>query len=430
MKIAYVAAGAAGMYCGSCIHDNTLAGALIRQGQDVTLIPTYTPIRTEDPYVGHESVFYGAINVYLQEKFSLFRRTPRIVDWILDRPPLLNWVSRFASTTSAQDLGTLTVSMLQGELGNQRKELEKLIAWLQAEIQPDLVQLTNSMFLGLAREIRQSLGVPVLCSLQGEEIFLDDLVEPYKTQARSLLRERASEIDGFVAPSHTYAEFMSEYLGVTRQKIHVVPLGLKLEGHGGPKKRRNEGPVTIGYLARICPEKGLHQLVEAFDLLVHRMGKENLRLEIAGYLGARDRAYLEEIVARIVRSEWSDRFKNRGEVNRSQKLEFLNSLDILSVPTTYKDPKGLFILEALANEVCVVQPAHGSFPEIIEATGGGRLVEPDSVEALADGLQLMVENRAERERMAKMGKQAVFEKFSDEALAGNALGVYRQFVPD
>lgn len=429
MKITYIAAGAAGMYCGSCIHDNTLAAALINKGHEVTLVPTYTPLRTDEDCVGVDSVFYGAINVYLEQKLALFRRrTPRALDWILNRPSLLQYVSRFRSATSARDLGALTLSILQGEEGHQEKELHKLVAWLENSAEPDLVQLTNSMFLGLAREIRKRLGVPILCSLQGEDIFLDELPEPYRSQAKDLIRARAEDADGFVATSSFYADFMSGYLGVPRKKIHVVPLGINLSGHGESPNRQPGGPITIGYLARICPEKGLHLLIESFDLLVQRLGKDGIRLEVAGFLGSRDQAYFDEIVGQVSRSGWQSQFRFWGEVDRKDKLAFLSSLDILSVPTVYPDPKGLFVLEALANEVAVVQPSHGSFPELIEKTGGGKLVEPDSAPSLADGLQHLVENPEERKRLAIQGKTAVNQLFNDEVLAERALEVYRQYV--
>ena len=201
MKITYIAAGAAGMYCGSCIHDNTLAAALIKKGHEVMLVPTYTPLRTDEDSVSLDSVFYGAINVYLQQKSSLFRHlAPRALDRILDKPRLLQYVSRFGSATTARDLGALTVSILSGEEGHQRKELYKLIDWLDKIARPDLVQLTNSMFLGLAREIKRRLGVPILCTLQGEDIFLEELPEPYRSQAKELLKVESSRCRRFCRP--------------------------------------------------------------------------------------------------------------------------------------------------------------------------------------------------------------------------------------
>src|SRR5207249_7617003 len=112
MRITYTTAGAAGMYCGSCMHDNTLAAALTRLGHDVLLVPTYTPIRTDEIDVSQKRVFFGGINVYLQQKLSLFRHTPWFLDRLLDAPRLLRWVSRFAVKTQAAELGELTISML------------------------------------------------------------------------------------------------------------------------------------------------------------------------------------------------------------------------------------------------------------------------------------------------------------------------------
>src|SRR5262245_25015335 len=137
MRIAYITAGAGGMYCGSCLHDNTLAAALIALGHDTLLIPTYTPLRTDEPNVSQTRVFLGGINVFLQQKSSLFRHTPWFLDRLLDAPRLLRWVSRFASTTRAEDLGDLTLSVLRGDHGKQRKEIDKLVRWLQDEVRPE-----------------------------------------------------------------------------------------------------------------------------------------------------------------------------------------------------------------------------------------------------------------------------------------------------
>src|SRR3954447_10334580 len=111
MRIAYITAGAAGMFCGSCLHDNTLVAALTRLGHDALLIPTYTPIRTDEDDVSQKRVFFGGINVYLQQKFAFFRHTPWLLDRLFDWPRLLRWVARFAVKTQAQELGELTVSM-------------------------------------------------------------------------------------------------------------------------------------------------------------------------------------------------------------------------------------------------------------------------------------------------------------------------------
>ena len=256
MRIAYIAAGAAGMYCGSCFHDNALAGGLMKMGHEVALVPTYTPLRTEETNNSIDKVFFNCISVYLEQKIPFFRNHDGFWDKLLDSKPVLKLLSNINASTNAKDLGELTVSMLRGEQGYQRKELFKMVDWLRDDYRPEIVQLTNSMLIGMARHLRKELKVPVLCALQGEDIFLDDLIEPYKSQAMSLLRERAHDVDGFVVTSHYYADYMAEYIGIPKDKIHTVHLGINLDGYGSGESSKQD-PFTIGYLARICPEKGL-----------------------------------------------------------------------------------------------------------------------------------------------------------------------------
>lgn len=428
MKIAYIAAGAGGMYCGSCIHDNALASALQKLGHEVALIPTYTPLRTDETNVAHEQIFFGGINVYLEQKFAWFRRSHPWLERVLNHRALLNWAASMGASTDARELGALTVSVLQGEEGRQQKELAHLVAWLRDHYRPDLVQLTNSMFAGFARELKRELRVPVLCAMQGEDIFLDELSEPYKTQALQLLRDRARAIDGFIATSHYYAAFMTEYLAVPPEKIHVVKLGINLNGHGLHTNRNGATPFVIGYLARICPEKGLHLLVEAFHQLTQKLGRNVLRLKVAGYLGKRDQKYFAEQVRKIEAWGLQDAFEYHGEVDRTQKINFMNSLHVFSVPAIYKDPKGLSILEALANGVPVVQPRHGAYPEMLHATQGGLLIEPESAAALAQGILELYHDSARRVALGQQGQAAVQREFSDVKMAEATVEVYRHFV--
>ncbi len=429
MKVAYITAGAAGMYCGTCIHDNTIATVLNKQGHNVSLIPTYTPTRTDEENVSLDRVFYGGINVYLQQKLPLFRHTPWMFDRMLDSPKLLNSLASLSASTDARDLGELTVSMLKAEQGYQKKELTKLVKWLREDNQPDIIYLTNSMLIGMAREIKKALDVPVICALQGEDIFLQELIEPYKTQALSLLAERAADADGYVAPCNYYAQFMAEeYLQVSVDKIHIVPLGLNLDGHGELHHKTEPPPLKIGYLARICPEKGLHLLVSAFYTLTKELGTDNVELHVAGYLGKKDNPYFEELVNQIHAWDLQENFVHYGEVTRSQKIDFLNQLHVFSVPTVYRESKGLSILEALANGVPVVQPEHGSFPEMIEATRGGILVPPESSDAVAEGILQLYREPEKRKHLGKIGKKNVHQNFSDEIIAQQLMQVFQKYL--
>lgn len=428
MKIAYIAAGAAGMYCGSCIRDNTLAKALIARGHDVALIPTYTPLRTDEPGVAIEKVFYNGISVYLEQKFAWLRSGRFNLDRILNSSRVLNYLSKVNASTNARDLGELTVSMLKGEDGNQALELEKLVTWLRDEYKPDLVQITNSMLAGLAKRFKEELKVPVLCALQGEDIFLDDLTEPYKTQAMQLLQQKVLDCDALVATSSFYADYMAGYLNVPREKIHVVKLGLNLEGHGEGEIVRDSERLTIGYLARICPEKGLHILLDAFAKIRKDHPKLNVCLKAAGYLGARDEQYLKDLQEKARGLGLEDDFEYIGEVSREEKIVFLQSLDVFSVPTPYKEPKGLFLLEAMANRVPVVQPAHGAFPEMLSTTEGGLLIEPGNSDTLAEALVELLKDPSRCREMGETGARGVREHYTSEHMAIASEKLYQSFI--
>jgi glycosyltransferase involved in cell wall biosynthesis len=427
MKIVYLAAGAGGMYCGSCLHDNTLAAALRAMGEDISLVPTYTPIRTDEEDVSDSHLFFGGINVYLQQRMSLFRHTPWFLDELLNHPNFLRWATKGGPSVEAEKLGDLTVSMLAGEHGHQRKEIQKLIHWLERDARPDVVHLSNSMLVGAAREIRK-LGIPVVASLSGEDIFLEKLIEPFYSQAIALLRERADDVDALVALNHYYADFMAGYLQVDRDRIHVVPHGLNLAGHG-TRATRDDEPFTIGFLARICPDKGLHNLIAAAELLAADPRVPAFRIRAAGYLSDADRPYLDAIRKRVNSWAMPERFEYVGELTRAEKIEFLQGLDCMSLPTVYQESKGLSVLEALANAVPVVLPAHGAFPEMVQATGGGVLHSPETPQALADALVQLMTDRPAAARLGLAGQRVVHRDYEASGMAAKTLELYRRLAP-
>jgi glycosyltransferase involved in cell wall biosynthesis len=425
MKIAYITAGAAGMYCGSCMHDNTLAAALIAQGHECLLIPTYTPIRTDERDVSQRRVFFGGISIYLEQRLRLFRHMPGWLDRVLSLPGLLRWVSRFAVKTQPEELGDLTLSMLKGMEGNQRQEVQRLADWLAEDVRPDVVCLTNAILSGIAPELKRRLGVPILCTLQGDDIFLDWLPVAHRENVMALIRANSTAFAGFLTTSRYYADFMAEYLSVPRERTHVVYPGLNLSGFALKNNADEESarPPSIGYLARICPEKGLHQLIDALTLI----RDVPWRLRVAGYLGDRDRHYFDDLTRKVEKLGWEDRFEHFGEVDHAGKIAFLQSLAMLSVPTTYREPKGLYILEAWACGVPVVQPRHGSFPELVEATGGGTLVEPGDGVALASELRSLLADKPRRQKLGQAGREAVWQRFTAERMAAETAAIFAEY---
>ena len=425
MNISILAAGAAGMYCGSCMRDNALAAALMRLDHKVTLIPLYTPLKTEPVSVSHDEVFFGGVNVYLQHASGLFRRTPRAFDWLLDRNWLLKLAAKYGADTPPEQLAGLTLSLLQGEQGPAVKELRRLLDFLRDQAKPQLVTLPNLMFIGVAPTIRRELKVPVVCELTGEDIFLDAMAERDRGMIQEAIRRSVPHVDRFVATCAFYADRMADYLGVRRESIDVVYPGIPAEYLRESSASVAEGrPPTVGFLARIGPEKGLHKFLDAVLLLAKMPGMDNLRVRAAGYLGRQHETWYAKEQARLARAGFGARAQFQDEVDRDAKIELLDSLDVFSVPTTYKETKGVSILEAMARGVPVVQPAHGAFPEILQLAGGGTLVPPDNAEALARAMYDLLTNPKRRKQLGDVGRQGVRAGFTDEHMARNMLKVY------
>jgi glycosyltransferase involved in cell wall biosynthesis len=427
MKILAFTTGAARMYCGGCLRDNTLAAELKKQGHDIVLLPLYTPTRTDEFNVSHPRVFMNGISVCLDQESAFFRKTHRLLDSLWDAPWMLKLASRTSIRVDPRLLGAMTVSVLRGEEGFQRKEIQKLTAWLVREELPDIVTLPNSLLIGLARPIREALKRPLCCTLQGEELFLSELPEPHQTHALELMRASVAEVDGFAAVSEFAADYWLRRLAIPERKMHVAHLGINLEGYH-PGQRVREESFAVGYLARVAPEKGLHLLAESYIRLRRGSDFSASSLEVAGYLAPEHRGYLRGIERQMKEAGLAHEFRYHGSLDRPRKIEFLRNLDVLSVPATYDEPKGISLLEAMACGVPVVEPRRGAFPEILKKTGGGILVEPDDPASLADGIYRLWRDPGLRAELGRRGAQGVREHYSAARMAARALDVYSSIV--
>ena len=415
------------MYCGSCLRDNAMATELMARGHDVLLLPVYTPTFTDEPNVSRDHIVLGGISAYLEQYVPLFRKTPRWLDRLWDSKTVLDLASRRSISTNPKMLGEMTVSVLKGEDGFQRKEIDKFLDWLKNEAPPDVVNLPYSLLLGMAAPLKAALHKPILCTLQGEDLFLDGLHEPYRTEAMNLIREQIQHVDSFLSVSKYYADFMPGYLGIPREKIRVVPLGINPQGFE-LRERNSGGPFTIGFLGRIAPEKGLHVLAEAYRILRQSGELPQARLEAAGYIAADCKPYLEEIQKHLKEAGLDGEFHYRGVLDRAEKIAFLRKLDVMSLPATYDEPKGVSLLEAMACGVPLVQPRRGAFTEIVENTGGGLLVQPDDPQSLAEGILKIAKNSELAEELSANGFQGVREHYTAAHMADRAVEAYESVI--
>ncbi|MFM7108448.1 MAG: glycosyltransferase family 4 protein [Planctomycetaceae bacterium] len=431
MRIVHITAGAGGRICGSCLHDNTLVKALRARGADALLVPAYVPTTTDEENVAEPRIVMGGVNVWLQEHAALFRHTPAWLDRILDSRSLLAWLSRRAGGTRPADLGGLTLSSLRGELGNQRKEVAKLAAWLAADVRPDVVHLSNALLLGVARAVRAATGARIVCTLSGEDIFIDAIPEPHRAAIWGLLRERAADVDAFVALNGFFAGFMADRLAVARERIEVIPHGMDLATFPSTppdlaaRRRGRGGRATVGYLARACREKGLDQLVRALGILAR---ERDVEVVAAGATVDAERDYVAGCLSLARDLGVVDRFRWLGQVDRAGKLAMLESIDAFAMPTAHPEAKGLPVIEAMAAGVPVVAPDHGAFPELLDGERAGLLHVPADPVDLAARLGAVLDDSPLAARLGSHGHALVRERHSAAAMAAAHERLYASLV--
>jgi glycosyltransferase involved in cell wall biosynthesis len=271
------------------------------------------------------------------------------------------------------------------------------------------------LLAGFSTEMKRRLHAPVVLFFQGEDSFIDGLPEPYRTDCWSVLTEKLPAADLLIAPSRYYADFMCKRLHLPAGTIEVVPNGISLEGYS-PAGAAPAKPA-IGYLARMSRDKGVELLVSAFLILARELGDNTTRLKIAGTATAADQKLIDQLKERIKAAGLSSRVEWSPNLTRDEKIAFLRDLTLFSVPAMYEEAFGLYVIEAMASGVPVVQPDSAAFTEIIAATGGGVCVPPGDARALAVGWQELLMDPARRAGLGQAGRLSVEKQFSARKMA-------------
>jgi len=428
MRIVQLTPGTSGrITCENCMRDNGLAKALHLMNHDILVVPVYLPLEIDETNgYAKGPLFFGGINVFLQQKSAVFRKTPRWVDRFFDSPLLLAKVAGLTSMTKAQDLADTTLSMIEGEKGRQAKELDRLVDWLVKEARPDIIHFSNALLLGMVRLIKQQLDVPILCSLQDEDTFIDPLPEPHRSTVWDILSSRAADVDAFIAVSNFYKNVMADRMRIPEERLFQIYNGVRVEEY--PISSALHDPPVIGFIEQLCPAKGLHILADAFVILKKRGRIPRVRLTVAGGVTTENKAYVRKIRRTLVENGVGDDVRFLPHLPQAKKMELMKTLSILSVPTTHPDAFGLYILEALATGVPVVQPDHGAFPELVQKTGGGILYKPNDGQALAAALEKLLGDPKKLQRLGEQGRKGVIRDFHIDDMADAYVRVYRTTI--
>jgi len=299
MNIMHIIPGSGGsFYCGNCLRDSKYVQALRKSEHKVVKVPMYLPLFADEHDLSREiPVFYGAISIYLKQLFPIFRKAPGWIDRALNSKPMLKLASRFAGSTRAKGLEEMTVSMLLGEEGQQKDELQKMIDWIVENCAPDVIHLSNALLLGLAQQLGERLNVPVICSLQDEDVWVDVMKPSAAESVWKLMSKKADHVTKFISVSEYYAGAMKKNMSLPEEKVTSVHIGVDPSDYTfKPVKEKNR---NIGFVSRMCYENGLDILVDAFILLKQKQGFEDVNLVLTGGSTGDDKKYLSDIRSRI-----------------------------------------------------------------------------------------------------------------------------------
>lgn len=428
LKIVHLVPGSGGtFYCQNCLRDEALILELRRQGHDVILVPMYLPTFKEGSGIEPDApVFFGAINTYLKEKLAIFRALPRWFDRVLDSYSLLNWAGSQAGSTRADGLEGMTLSMLRGLDGNQARECERLTEWLATESKPDVIHISNALLLGLVEPIKRKLDVPIFCTLQDEDTWVDQMDESMANTIYNVIAERAKSVDGFIAVSQHYAEKMISRLNLASEKVRVVQVGTPLIAE--EESLRPIDPPVLGYLSPLSENLGLGQIIDAFIELKSRHEFRNLKFKAFGGLTKDDRKFLKGQQKKLEKLGFMEDVSLMTEYDPSKKVAFLQSLSLLSVPHIEGEALGVFLVEAMAIGVPVVQPDVGGYGELLREVGGGRLYDPQKPGELVEILSELLNDKVKLDHLGKEARNQITRTHSIEAMAKGILNSYSELA--
>jgi len=426
MKIVNIVPGFGGtFYCGNCLRDSAFLSSLRETGHDAVIIPVYLPLAINGKQDQEGiPVFYGAVNIYLKQQYTLLRKMPHWMERLLNSSTILRLAAREAGSTRAQGLEELTESMLLGHEGFQRNELQELVTFLKDHEKPDVVHFSNALLLGMAKQIKEEVKVPIVCSLQDEDVWVDAMRGDYRDKIWQLLSEKGRDVDAFIAVSDFYARIMKKKLAIPDEKIHVVPIGIRPDLYQYNTPAAN--PSAIGFLSRMCEDNGLGVLVDAFIQLRSDNRFTDIRLHLAGGMTGDDRTFVKSQMKKLRSKNLLEDVKIFPDFSMPKLREFFNSISILSVPVLKGEAFGLYQLEAVASGIPLVQPDIGAFPEIIGAIGGGVVYHPNNADILANTLADLLPDGDKLKALSKTGYEKVAEKFDCRKLTRKMVDIYQK----
>jgi glycosyltransferase involved in cell wall biosynthesis len=235
------------------------------------------------------------------------------------------------------------------------------------------------------------------------------------------VRRAVAQAAQVIAVSEATKQDLIDLLGLNSAKISVTPLGVddrfQPANHAAVRVFRERRGLPRPYVLTVCtlePRKNLPRLLEAFSRLRGELEHDLIIVGPEGWLGGE----LHETLGRL---ELRDRVRLTGFVPDDELPLWYNAADVMAFPSLYEG-FGLPVLEAMACGTPVLTSGVSSLPEV--AGESAAYVEPESVESIAAGIASLLRNKAERERMSRLGL-ARAKKFTWQRTAELTADVYR-----
>ena len=429
MKIVYLITGSGGsFYCGNCYRDMLYVRAIRKvPGIKASAIPLYLPPAKNNVETGFDKhVFFGAISMYLREKVGFLRNMPAIFDKFFDSSLFLRFAAKQAGTTSTEGYEELTINMIEGDNAFRKAEVDRLVKYIMKDGKPDIIHLSNALILGIARQLKKRMDVKVVCSLLNEDDWIDDMAEPFRSRAWKMIAKEAGHVDIFVTPSNYYKELFKSKTALKCDNVMVVPLGFDPESDTVSRPERE--PSAIGYFCRINNYNGFDKLVDAFIEMKKQDLIPGLTLNVCGGFTGMDKPFISQQLKKIREHKLEKSVRIFPDFQGDKKLEFFSKVDIVSVPVRKYDGYGLYLLEANAAGIPVVQPATGAFPEIVERTKGGIIYSPDTVSELVSSLHKLLKDKELISRLGETGRKNVRQELSLDSMSAGLSEVYDKTI--
>ena len=425
MNIIQIIPGSGGsFYCGNCLRDSKYFNALRAEGHNVTKIPMYLPLFADEHDISDVPIFYGAISTYLKQVFPIFRKAPNWVDNLLNSKPMMKMAASMAGSTRASGLEDMTISMLLGEQGEQKAELEHMVTWIAEHCKPDVIHISNALLLGLAKRLKEKIGIPVVCSLQDEDVWVDAVQPAFREKIWKLMHTRAEDVDALVAVSDFFAEKMKKSMDLPAEKVQTIHLGVKVSDYTYISTK--EKPRNVGYISRMCHENGFDIVVDAFIELKKKTGFEDVKLIASGGSTGDDSKFIREQKRKLKENGLYEFFEILPEFEDEAIHEFFKKVSLVSVPVRIGEAFGIYLLESMASGVPVVQPALGAFPEIVKLSGGGVTYQPNSPEKLSESLAGLLSDPEKLEKLSRSGYEGAKANFDIHAKAIEIIELYKK----